>query len=152
MRLERTPQDECNFIHSNGGEYGDALVNKFIFNNIEKLLKVDGICVIPIFSLIKENKSRLELFLSDITDRFFSSAILRLSENISLSYLSTRFLNDDTVYKYLEDEGYSSFTIDIAIIKKQQTKGKYLGIAKIIIADKSWIMPSGWKGIGHCKL
>lgn len=150
LPFEPTPFSAKNFIHSNGGEFGDDLVKSFI-GNIDNILKPDGICIVPSFSLIKDNTSRIEFFLDNLKNKKLDSVILRISKPIPLSLLSTRFNNDKDAYVYLEEEGYINFTIDIAIFKKLEKNGRFLGVSEIEIADKSWIMPSGWKGIGQIK-
>lgn len=141
LPFEPTPSDKINFIHSDGGDYGDKLIIDFI-PIVEKLMKTDGFVVIPSFSLFKNNESKLEKHLKELNNTNFIKGIIRLSKPLELSLLSSRFDNSKNVYNYLKEEGYSKFVVDIGLLKKTGGETSFIGILdNSNIADKSWTMP-----------
>jgi len=141
LPFEPTPSDKLNFIHSDGGEYGDKLIKEFI-PVVENLMKKDGFVILPSFSLFKNNESDLEKHLKGLNKTNFLRAIIRLSQPLELSLLSLRFENSKNAYNYLTKEGYSHFVIDVGMLKKTNEKSEFIGVLyRNNIADRSWIMP-----------
>ena len=143
LPFEPTPLGKTNFIHSDGGNYGDKLIKDFI-PIVENLMKIDGYVVLPSFSLLKNNKSILEKHLEELSNTNFIRGIIRLSLPLELSLLSYRFENSKKAYSELTKEGYSHFVIDIGLLKKTKEESSFIGILnKNDTADRSWIMPLG---------
>ena len=141
LPFEPTPENRQNFIHSDGGKYGDKLIIDFI-PIIEKKIKIDGYVILPSFSLLKNNESRLEKHFKEIDESSFIRSIIRLSKPLKLALLSYRFKDRKNAYDYLTAEGYSHFVIDIGLLKKTKDESSFIGILnKSSVADKSWIMP-----------
>jgi len=141
LPFEPTPSGKLNFTHSDGGVYGDKLIKEFI-PIVENLMKTDGFVILPSFSLFKNDESDLEKHLKGLNKINFSKAIIRLSQPLELSLLSSRFENSRDAYKYLTKEGYSHFVIDVGLLKKTNEESGFIGILdRKDIADRSWIMP-----------
>lgn len=143
LPFEPTPSQKINFLHSNGGEYGDKLITEFI-PIIERKMKIDGVVILPSFSLFKNNESRIEKHLKELNNSCFMRGIVRLSRPLELTLLSSRFEDSKNVYNYLTKEGYSHFVIDIGLLKKTNEESSFIEILdKKDTADKSWTMPLG---------
>ncbi|MCL1921200.1 MAG: methyltransferase [Kiritimatiellaeota bacterium] len=142
LPFEPTPTGEKNFLHSDGGEYGDSLIHKFI-PIAHTLLKPNGVVVLPCFSLMRDNRSRFEEYLENLEDFNFISAIIRLSIPLDISPLCHRFKNHSEVCSKFKKEGYNNFVVEMGLLKKTEDNRRFLGVMAKILADKSWLSPSG---------
>lgn len=148
LPFEPTPENATNFLHSDGGLFGDTVINEFL-EIVEEMIDNDGVVIVPSFSLYRKGKSRLEELLIKKQLPNMNSCILRISDRIDLKFLSVRFAGNSKAYDYLESQGYADFVIDVAFLKKTPQVGRFNGVCNIHFADKTWIMPIGWKGIGR---
>lgn len=153
LPFESTPPKATNYIHSDGGEYGDNLIFPFL-KIVPDILVAGGVAVVPSFSLLKSGKSRIEKELLHEKHTLFHSMLFRLSKPIDIQSLYIKYPTNKwrETYNKLKGEGYTHFTIDFAILKRiteEQKPGKFLGVCEAIVADKMWIMPQGWDGIGQ---
>lgn len=151
LPFESTPEECINYIHADGGLYGDKLILPF-FEILPDLLVDEGLALIPSFSLTKNGKSRLELHLSNNVSRNLVSILIRLSKPIEVRSLYSRYSGNDwkKSYNRLKNEGYTHFFVELAILRKVPVgEGTFLGVLDLLLADKTWIMPVGWGGIGQ---
>lgn len=150
LPFESTPEGQLNYLHSDGGKYGDKLIFPFL-DNLDNILVKSGVLLIPAFSLCKKNESRIEINIKLHKFNDFDRAIVRLSDQIDIRALYTRYAGTTwkSTYEQLKSEGYSHFAIDLCIMKKvDKNQGQYQGTYFANCAGKEWVMPVGIIGIG----
>lgn len=143
LPFEPTPPGASNYLHSDGGEYGDKLIFQLI-PKLEKSLVSNGVAMVFAFSLFKNGRSRLEEFVQT-KELGLRSCIVRLSGPINLKILGSRFSTGSSSYKYLQNS-YDQFVIEVLFAKKED--GGYVGTIDAKIANERWILPAGSNGIG----
>lgn len=150
LPFESTPEGYSNYLHSDGGLYGDKFITPFL-NQLERILSQNGTAIIPAFSLYSNRKSRFEIALASDKLNCFERGIIRISDPIDIRILYKRYPGSKWKYSYerLKREGYLYFSIDIAFLKYTKTnKGRFEGVFEIPIAGEDWIFAIGTKKIG----
>ncbi len=143
LPFEVTPAGCTNFIHSDGGEFGDKLVREAL-SVIPRILAKDGVALVPAFSLLKQGVSRLEEALVDALPSI-EKAVVRLSMPLDIKLMLSRF--DKELWKswhsQLRRQGYEGFVVELAVLKKVETCGGFLGRWFFRHAGVEWILPLG---------
>lgn len=151
LPFEPTPLGCDNYTHSDGGLYGDRWTSRFL-EMAPEILNSDGVAIIPSFSLISARGSRLEECMKRVASDSLEYAILRLSEPFDIRSLFGRYKRSQwkDSFKRLRSEGYENFAVELLLLKKVlKGKGRRLGNFTFRVADKSWIMPIGYRDVGR---
>jgi len=146
LPFEPTPKGCTNYIHSDGGYYGDEIIIPFL-KIVPELLAEEGVAIVPTFSLLKEGVTRIEKKLNEHKDKSVDYLLIRLSKPIGLKLLFKKYEKKYFIesYKELEKEGYKKIIIELIIIKKRKSKRykkvHYRGPYQETIADRKWLEP-----------
>lgn len=152
LPFEPTPEGCTNYLHSDGGFYGDKLTAPFL-ELVSSILAPEGVAMVPSFSLLSEptGRTRLETQLAGSGLGDLRRAVVRLSRSQDLRGLYARY--GGGVWKSscsrLRKEGYSKFCIEVGVLRKVSVGAANVGTYEVPVAGREWIMPLGFAGVGR---
>jgi release factor glutamine methyltransferase len=147
LPFEPTPEGCENYLHSDGGASGLAVIDQFI-RELNGVCGTGGVALLPSFSLFANGSTNFEAMIRESGYlSSFDRCVLRLSQPMDLRLIFRRFPSRawKRTWKAWSPK---QFVIELAILRKSDQAGRFGGVFPIIFADRSWISPAEVRRIG----